>query len=93
MSISIFTLIAFWLVLAIVFAAVELATVGLVSIWFAAGAFAALLIAVLHGNLILQEQCENIVAVEHETQVFFIATINGKQGVYDNKGSKIITLI
>lgn len=54
MSISIFTLIAFWLVLAIVFAAVELATVGLVSIWFAAGAFAALLVAVLHGNLILQ---------------------------------------
>lgn len=45
------------------------------------------------GNLIIQEQCENIVAVEHETQVFFIATINGKQGVYDNKGSKIIPLI
>ena len=54
MSISIFALIVFWLVLAIVFAAVELATVGLVSIWFAAGAFAALLVAVLHGNLILQ---------------------------------------
>ncbi len=54
MSISIFTLIAFWLVLAIAFAAVELATVGLVSIWFAAGAFAALLVAVLHGNVILQ---------------------------------------
>lgn len=54
MSISIFALIVFWLVLAIVFAALELATVGLVSIWFAAGAFAALLVAVLHGNLILQ---------------------------------------
>ena len=54
MSISIFALIVFWLVLAIVFAAVELATVGLVSIWFAAGSFAALLVAVLHGNLILQ---------------------------------------
>ena len=54
MSISIFALIVFWLVLAIVFAVVELATVGLVSIWFAAGAFAALLVAVLHGNLILQ---------------------------------------
>ena len=54
MSISIFALIVFWLVLAIVFATVELATVGLVSIWFAAGAFAALLVAVLHGNLILQ---------------------------------------
>lgn len=54
MSISIFALIVFWLVLAIVFAALELATVGLVSIWFAAGAFVALLVAVLHGNLILQ---------------------------------------
>ena len=45
------------------------------------------------GNLIIQELCQNILAVEHETQVFFIATINGKQGVYDNKGSKIIPLI
>ena len=54
MSISIFALIVFWVVLAFVFAAVEVARVGLVSIWFAAGAFAALLVAVLHGNLILQ---------------------------------------
>lgn len=45
------------------------------------------------GNLIIQEQWENIVSVEYETQVFFIATINGKQGVYDDKGSKIIPLI
>ena len=45
------------------------------------------------GNLIIQEQCKNIVVVEHETQVFVIATINGKQGVYDNKGSKIIPTI
>ena len=45
------------------------------------------------GNLIIQEQCKNIVAVEHETQVFVIVTINGKQGVYNNKGSKIIPTI
>lgn len=46
------------------------------------------------GNLIIQEQCKNIVAVEYETQVFVIVTIkNGKQGVYDDKGSKIIPLI
>lgn len=45
------------------------------------------------GNLIIQDKCENIVSVEHETQVFVIATINGKQGVYDDKCSKIIPLI
>ena len=45
------------------------------------------------GNLIIQEQCNNIVAVEYETQVFLLVTINGKQGVYDDKGSKIIPLI
>ena len=45
------------------------------------------------GNLVIQEQCKQIVAVEYETQVFFITTINGKQGVYDDKGSKIIPLI
>lgn len=45
------------------------------------------------GNLIIQELCQNILAVKHETQVFVIVTINGKQGVYDNKGSKIIPLI
>ena len=45
------------------------------------------------GNLIIQEQCKSIVAVEYETQVFLLVTINGKQGVYDDKGSKIIPLI
>lgn len=45
------------------------------------------------GNLIIQEQCKDIVTVEYETQVFFLVTINGKQGVYDDKGSKIIPLI
>lgn len=45
------------------------------------------------GNLIIQELCQNILEVKHETQVFVIVTINGKQGVYDNKGSKIIPLI
>lgn len=45
------------------------------------------------GNLIIQEQCESIVTVEYETQVFLLVTINGKQCVYDDKGSKIIPLI
>lgn len=45
------------------------------------------------GNLIIQEQCKNIVAVEYETQVFLLVTINGKQGVYDDNVSMIIPLI
>lgn len=45
------------------------------------------------GNLIIQEQCKDLVAVEHGSRVCVIVTINGKQGVYDDKGSKIIPLI
>ena len=43
-----------WLVLLIVFAASEAATVGLTSIWFAAGALAALVAALLGGALWVQ---------------------------------------
>ena len=43
-----------WLVLLIVFAASEAATVGLTSIWFAAGAFTALVAALLGGPLWVQ---------------------------------------
>lgn len=52
--ISMMGFVGFWLVLAIVFTVVELATVGLVSIWFAAGSAAALFVAVCHGNIVLQ---------------------------------------
>ena len=45
------------------------------------------------GNLIIQDQCKNIVSVEYEKQIFIIATINSKQGVYNDKGYKIIPLI
>jgi membrane protein implicated in regulation of membrane protease activity len=45
---------AVWLVLLILFAVVEGATVGLVSIWFAAGALAALLTSVCSSNVWLQ---------------------------------------
>lgn len=51
---SFYALIGFWLVMAILFVVIELATVGLASIWFAAGALAALLVAILHGNIVLQ---------------------------------------
>lgn len=45
------------------------------------------------GNLIIQDQCKNIASVEYEKQIFIIATINSKQGVYNDKGYKIIPLI
>ncbi len=44
----------FWLVLLIAFAAGEAITVGLTSIWFAAGAFVALIAALLGGALWIQ---------------------------------------
>lgn len=44
----------FWLVIAIVFIGVELVTVTLTSIWFAAGAIAALVVAMCNGGPILQ---------------------------------------
>jgi membrane protein implicated in regulation of membrane protease activity len=43
-----------WLLLFIVFVAAELVTVGLTSIWFAAGALIALLVAICGGPLWLQ---------------------------------------
>ena len=43
-----------WLVLLLIFAASEAATVGLTSIWFAAGALAALIAALLGGALWVQ---------------------------------------
>ena len=44
----------FWLAAMVVFLAAEAATVTLVSIWFAAGALGAILVALLGGNLMLQ---------------------------------------
>jgi len=43
-----------WLILLIIFAVGEAATVGLTSIWFAAGAFSALIAALLGGALWIQ---------------------------------------
>lgn len=44
----------FWIAAFVVFVAVEAATVGLASIWFAIGALAALICAALHGPVWLQ---------------------------------------
>ena len=43
-----------WLIAVIVFLGVELSTVTLTSIWFAAGALAAMLVAMFNGNIIVQ---------------------------------------
>lgn len=43
-----------WLVLLILFIGVEAATLGLTSIWFAGGALAAMIVAVLNGPIWLQ---------------------------------------
>ena len=45
------TYIVFWLAATVVFVLVELMTVGLTSIWFAAGSFVAFIIALLGGNV------------------------------------------
>ena len=43
-----------WLIAVVVFLGVEISTVTLTSIWFAAGALAAMLVAMFNGNLIIQ---------------------------------------
>lgn len=43
-----------WIILLIGFVVIELATVGLVSIWFGAGALVALIVAALGGGLLFQ---------------------------------------
>lgn len=43
-----------WLIAVIIFLGVELSTVTLTSIWFAAGALAAMLVAMFDGNIIVQ---------------------------------------
>lgn len=44
----------FWLIAVIVFVVAELITVGLFSIWFAAGALVAMIVAICNGGIILQ---------------------------------------
>lgn len=43
-----------WLVLILVFIIIEVCSLGLVSIWFAAGAFVALIVAIMGGGPVLQ---------------------------------------
>lgn len=43
-----------WLVLAVIFLAIEAATVGLTTIWFAAGSFVGLLLSLFHVPVLIQ---------------------------------------
>ena len=52
-----------WLIAVIIFLVVELLSVALTSIWFAAGALAAMLVAMFGGNLIAQMIAFMVVAV------------------------------
>ena len=44
----------FWLGMMVVLCIIEIATMGLTTIWFAAGSFAACIVALLHGNIWMQ---------------------------------------
>ncbi|WP_022778724.1 NfeD family protein [Butyrivibrio sp. AE3009] len=52
-----------WLAVAIVFSVIELATMGLVTIWFAAGALAALLLSMIGATVLLQVAAFLVVSV------------------------------
>ena len=52
-----------WLIAVIVFLGVEISTVTLTSIWFAAGALAAMLVAMFNGNFVVQMIAFSIVAL------------------------------
>lgn len=53
----------FWLIAMVVFILAELATVTLVSIWFAVGSLAAIVVALLGGGVILQVTVFLVVAI------------------------------
>ena len=55
--------VALWLIVILVFIFAEIATVTLTSIWFAAGGLAALLVAMLNGNIWVQLIAFFIVAI------------------------------
>ena len=53
----------YWLIITVVFAVVELATVGLITIWFAAGSLVAMILAAFDAGVPLQVAAFVIVSV------------------------------
>lgn len=72
-----------WLVMVIVFVIAELATVGLLSIWFAAGALVAMIIAIFGGPIPLQLAAFFIVSI-----ILLIATKSWAQKYINSRTTK-----
>ncbi|MEE1303649.1 MAG: NfeD family protein [Agathobacter sp.] len=72
-----------WLVMVIVFVIAELATVGLLSIWFAAGALVAMIIAIFGGPVPLQLAAFFIVSI-----ILLIATKSWAQKYINSRTTK-----
>lgn len=72
-----------WLVMVIVFIIAELATVGLLSIWFAAGALVAMIIAICGGPIPLQLAAFFIVSI-----ILLIATKSWAQKYINSRTIK-----
>lgn len=72
-----------WLVMVIVFIIAELATVGLLSIWFAAGALVAMIIAICGGPIPLQLTAFFIVSI-----ILLIATKSWAQKYINSRTTK-----
>ena len=84
-----------WLVLFIILIVIELATMGLTTIWFAGGSVAGFIISVLNGNIILQILAFVIVTVVLLvfTRPFAVRYVNknrAKTNVYSLIGKKAI---
>lgn len=72
-----------WIILLIGFVVIELATVGLVSIWFGAGALVALIVAALGGGILFQ-----ILAFIFVSFGLLLATRSWAKGFLNNKTQK-----
>lgn len=72
-----------WLVLLVVFLVVEALTLGLVTIWFAGGALAAILVSLLTSNVFIQAAVMIVVSVA--LLLLFVFLIKPKLGALSTK--------
>lgn len=72
-----------WLVLLVVFLIVEALTLGLVTIWFAGGALAAILVSLLTSNVFIQAAVMIVVSVA--LLLLFVFLIKPKLGAFSTK--------
>ena len=74
----------YWLVITVVFALIELATVGLVTIWFAAGGFIAMILALAGAGLPAQVAVFVLVSVVCIAAVRPIAAKHFNNNLFDD---------